>query len=175
MLSVVGKREEPAIAQRAHRRQAEREASLRACLDPSETVAGHHGGVMVTDRRMLFAWRGWPDGWHTDAISFGEITRWAVGRRHDGRPLLRIEHPTHVRVERVAAHHFLRFAWGNAEAEVIHNDVTLAFKSERDPTFRALLERVQTTKAPRGGDFVVALQGTRADRKGGSHAYLRPR
>ncbi|GEM_PF-5443013 len=64
---------------------------------------------MVTDHRLQFAWD-LPSGWHSDAISFEEITGWSLGRRHDGRPMLRLEHPTHIRPERVAAHHVHRCA-----------------------------------------------------------------
>jgi hypothetical protein len=154
------------IARRAHRRRAEREALLRASLNPGEAVLAHHAAVMVTDRRVLFAWNVQPFGWHSDAISFEEIRSWALGQRHDERPLLRIAHPTHVRMQRVPAHRFLRFAWGNASAEVPHDDVTLTFTSKRDPSFRALFERVLHLDVPRGDDFVVALPRTREERKG---------
>jgi hypothetical protein len=96
---------------------------LRASLDSRETVVAHEAAVMVTDGRVLFAWDAQPVGFHSDAISFEEITRWSLGRLHDERPLLRIEHPTHVRMERVAAHSVLWFSWGDAEAEVPHQDL----------------------------------------------------
>jgi len=159
------------IARRAHRRQAEREMLLRASLNPGEAVLAHHAAVMVTDRRVLFAWIVQPFSWHADAIPFEEIRGWALGQRHDERPLLRIAHPTHVRMERVPAHRFLRFAWGNASAEAPHDDVTLTFTSKRDPSFRALFERLLHLDVPRGDDFVVALPGTREERKG-SRVYL---
>jgi hypothetical protein len=168
-------RKEPDIARRAHRRRAEREAFLRARLVPDETVVAQRRGVVVTDRRVLFAWEGYPFGWRSDAVGFQEVTRWSVGRRHDERPLLRLEHPPHLRPERVAAHHFLWFAWGDTEAEVPHDDVTLAFGSARDEAFRATFDRLQHMNIPRGEDFLISLPGTREERTRGSQAYLRRR
>ena len=86
---------------------------------------------MVTDHRLLFAWH-LTSGWHVDAISFDEITGWFLGRQHDERPMLRLQHPTHLRTEHVAAHRFLWFSWGNAEAGLPHDDITLTFASKRD-------------------------------------------
>ena len=166
-------RREPDIARRAHRRQGEREAFLQARLLPDETLVAQRRGVMVTDRRVLFAWEGYRSGWRCDAVGFQEVTHWSVGRRHDERPLLPLEHPPHLRPERVAAHHFLWFAWGDTEAEVPYDDVTLAFGSARDEAFQAVVARLENTDVPRGEDFVVSLPGTREERTRGSKAYLR--
>jgi hypothetical protein len=140
-------------------------------------VVAHHGAVMVTDRRVLFAWElhRASEGPRSfcDAIAFEEVTRWSLGRIHDERPLLHLEHPTHVRTERVPAHSLLWFHWGNAEAEVLHHDVTLAFGGKRDEAFRAIFARLQHLNIPRGEDFLVALPGTREERTRGSRAYLR--
>lgn len=57
--------------------------------------------------------------------------------------MLRLEHPTHIRPERVAAHHVLGFSWGNAEAGVPHDDITLTFAGKRDRAFLAALNRLQ--------------------------------
>jgi hypothetical protein len=165
-------RKEPDIARRAHRRRAEWEAFLRARLLPDETVVAQRRGVVVTDRRVLFAWEGYPSSWRSDAVGFQEVTRWSVGRRHDERPLLRLEHPPHLRPEQVAAHHFLWFAWGDTEAEVPHDHVTLAFGSSRDEAFQAVIARLDKTDIPRGEDFLVSLPGTREERTRGSQAYL---
>jgi hypothetical protein len=78
--------------------------------------------------------------------------------------------PTHLRTEQVAAHHFLWFAWGNAEAQVPHDDITLAFGTERDEAFRATFNRLQHMNTPRRADFVVMLPGTREERTSGSVA-----
>jgi len=164
---------EAGIAQRAHERNAEVAAFLTAQLLPGETViAVQREGLMVTDRRVLFPWPGYPSGWHSDAVAFEEVTRWSLGHRHDERPLLRLEHPTHFRTELVAAHHFLWFARGNAEAQVPHDEITLAFGTERDEAFRATFNRLRDTDAPRGGDFVVMLPGSREERTRGSKAAL---
>ena len=166
-------RKEPDIARRAHRRRAEREAFLRTRFLPDETVVAQSRGVVVTDRRVLFAWEGYRSAWRSDAVAFQEVTRWSVGRRHDERPLLRLEHPPHLRPERVAAHHFLWFAWGDTEAEVPHDDVTLAFGSARDEAFQAVIARLEKTDVPRGEDFVISPPGTREERTRGSRAYTR--
>jgi hypothetical protein len=68
--------------------------------------------------------------------------------------LLRLEHPPHLRIERVAAHRFLWFAWGNAEAAVPRDETTLAFGTNRDQAFRALFHRLERN-TPREEDFVV--------------------
>ena len=163
------------IAQRAHRRQARREAFLRSRLEAGERVIAHQGAVMVTDHRIVFAWERHVggSGWHSDAVAFDEIIRWSLGRRHDQRPLLRLQHPTHARSERVAAHRVLWFSWGNAEAEVPHDDITLAFGSDRDQAFQATLDRLKQMNLPRGEDFIVALAGTREERTRGSRALYR--
>ena len=165
---------ESQIARRAHQRRAQREAFLRAQLEPGERVVAHHGAVMVTDRRVLFAWNlhrapGAPS-WFFDGIAFEEVARWSLGHRHDERPLLHLEHPTHVRIERVPAHTLLWFQWGNAEAEVPHDNVTLAFGGKRDEAFRATVNRLQHMNTPRGEDFLVAIPGTREERTRGSRA-----
>jgi len=140
-------------------------------------VVAHRGAVMVTDRRVLFAWElhraDEGRSWFCDAIAFEEVARWSLGHRHDQRPLLRVEHPTHLRTERVPAHNLLWFHWGNAEAEVPHDDVTLAFGSGRDEAFRAIFTRLQHMNIPRGEDFLVAPPGTREERTRGSLLYTR--
>ena len=73
----------------------------------------------------------------------------------------------------MAAHHFLWFAWGDTEAEVPHDDVTLAFGNARDAAFQAVTARLEKAHVPRGEDFVVSLPGTREERTRGSRAYLR--
>jgi hypothetical protein len=166
-------RKEPDIARRAHRRRADREAFLRARLLPDETVVAQRHGVVVTDRRVLFAWEGYPSSWRSDGVGFQEVTRWSLGRRHDERPLLRIEHPPHLRPEQVAAHHFLWFAWGDTEAEVPHDDVTLAFGSPRDEAFQAVIARLEKSDVPRGEDFVISPPGAREERTRGSRAHTR--
>ena len=175
MLGIVDTNDvEPHIARRAPQRDAEMAAFLSTKLLPDETVvAVQRRGAMVTDRRVLFAWPGYPSGWRFDAVVFKDVIHWSLGHRHDKRPLIRLKHPTHVRTERVAAHHFLWFAWGNAEAQVPHDDITLAFGTERDEAFRATLERLQHMNIPRGEDFVVSLPGTREERTRGSEALTR--
>jgi len=169
--------QESHIARGAYQRRAQREAFLRAQLEAGEMVVAHHRAVMVTDRRVLFAWElhRAQEGasWFCDAIAFEEVARWSLGHRHDERPLLRLEHPTHLRTERVPANNLLWFHWGNAEAEVPHDDITLAFGSGRDEAFQAVFTRLQHMNIPRAEDFVVALPGTREERTRSSLLYTR--
>lgn len=127
---------------------------------------------MATDRRVLVAWSlsrtREESGWFCDAIGFEEITRWSVGRRHDERPMLRLEHPTHLRTERVPAHNVLCFHWGNAEADRPHNDITLSFRSDRDEVFKAIYERLRDMNLARGEDFRIRPPGSRGERKRGA-------
>jgi hypothetical protein len=157
------------------RRCGERDAYLLAQLEPKETVVAT-GQALVTDRRVLFAWRvglrPGPRDWTHDALTFQEITRWTVGRRHDHRPVLQLEHPTHVRVEHTIAHRFLWFGWGNAEREVPHGATTFYFSSRRDPVFRAMKGRLELSKAAQGDPFVETLPGTREERVRGSRGVL---
>lgn len=192
----------PADSRRARRRrrrearevgrqvEAQREAHLRDQLGPGERVAAYQRGhlldssratfvgIMLTDHRVLFAWDLWktPDerAWFSDAIPLDEVSRWSVGHRHDGRPMVRLDHPAHLRREQVTAHNVLWFHWGNALRDVSHDGVTFAFSSGRDPVFRAIRERLRSLPIPAGGDFREDLGGTRRTRTAGSVVYLRP-
>jgi hypothetical protein len=164
---------EPGVAERAHRRQEERWAALRGDLRADEQVVAR-GPIVVTDRRVLFAWND-GFGWRSDAVAFEEARRWALGRRHDGRPVVRIEHPTHERMEQVRERRVVGPSWENTEASVPHEDVTLCFRAKRDPTLIALLQQLSGRDVPRGNDFVVALPKSGEERTKPSRAYFRRR
>jgi hypothetical protein len=155
--------------QARRRRNAERDAYLRAQLEAGEFEVAHGHQALVTSRRILFAWRlNWPPHereWTHDAIGFGEISAWAMGRRHDARPLVRLEHPAHVRLEWVPAHHLLWFRWGNKEAGVSHGETTLSFSSDRDPVLVAVRGRLEQGHTPQAAPFLVAFPGTREERR----------
>jgi len=168
-------------------RNEQRDAYLRGQIEPGETilavgpirpVSDHPDATqaLITDRRILFGWRlHWPPHageWTHDALAFEEITRWSKGRRHDHRPMLRVEHPTHRRLEWAPAHRFLWFRWGNATAEISHQETTFSFASRRDPVFRATSERLELVDPPQGEPFVEVLPGTREERLGGSRRML---
>jgi hypothetical protein len=164
--------------ERWKRRKIERLHSLRAQLEGPERVSASNGRVLVTDRRIIFAdylYRyGHPIRDETrDAIAFDEIRAWAVGRRHDERPLIRLEHEPHVRVEWVPAHRFLRFRWGNATGPVTHGESTLSFNRRSDPALRAIAVRLEADAVPRGDNFVITLKGTREERGGSAVLYGR--
>lgn len=149
-----------------------RDAYLRAQVEPGETIvaAGREG--LVTDRRVLFCWRlNWPPHvgeWTHDALAFDETTRWSEGRRHDDRPQIRVEHPSHRRLEWVPAHRFLWFRWGNTTGEISHEETTFSFASRRDPVYRAMKERLELANATQGEPFAEMLPGTREERLGRS-------
>lgn len=146
----------------------ERDAYLRGQIEPGETILAIGPQALVTDRCILLGWRlQWPPHageWTHDALAFEEISRWSKGRRHDHRPLLRVEHPAHRRLEWAPAHRFLWFCWGNATAEISHQETTFSFASRRDPVFRAMSERLELAGAPQGEPFVEVLPGTRGER-----------
>jgi len=125
----------------------------------------------------LFAWRlNWPPhvgGWTHDALTFTEITRWTLGCEHDGRPLMRLEHPPHRRLEWGPAHRFLWFRWGNRTVEGSHGRTAFSFRNRRDPVLLALSERLSRTDAARGEPFVVRPAGTRKDRMAGAYSEYR--
>lgn len=97
--------------ERRNRRRAERDAFLEAQLEPGELVVTRiEDRPLVTDRRILMAHQlMYPPRrgeWVCKSLAFDQITRWALGRRHDHRPILRLEHTPHARIERVPRHHF---------------------------------------------------------------------
>jgi hypothetical protein len=148
----------------------QRDTYLRAQIESGETILAVGPQAVVTDHRVLFGWQlNWPPHareWTHDALAFDEITRWSEGRRHDDRPLLRLEHPSHQRLEWVPAHRLLWFRWGNATGEISHEETTFAFSSRRDRIYRAMKERLELSGAARGDPFVETLPGTRAERLG---------
>jgi hypothetical protein len=89
-----------------------------------------------------------------------------MGRKHDQRPLLRLQHSPHVRIEQVIAHRFLWARWGNAERPVTHEETTFSFSRRRDPVFRAIRGRLELTRARQGEPFVEAVLGAREERLG---------
>jgi len=146
----------------------QRDAYLRAQIEPGETVLAAGRQALVTDRRILFGGRlDWPPHageWTHDALAFQEIIGWSQGRRHDDRPLLRLEHPPHRRLEWGPAHRFLWFRWGNATVEVSHRETTFSFASRRDPIFRAMKQRLELAGLSQKESFVEDLPGTREER-----------
>ena len=161
--------------ERLKQRNVERADSLRAQVVPNETIVAANGHVLVTNRRIVFAIRLYTTRVHDetrDAISFDEITRWAIGQFHDERPLLRLEHAPHVRVEWVA-HRLLWHRWGKKARNVMYRESTIPFNRRRDPALRAIVARLEADAAPRGDDFVITLSGTRKERRGAVVLYER--
>jgi hypothetical protein len=100
--------------ERRKRWLTERDAFLEAQLEPGEVVVARSGDhPLVTDRRILMARQlSYPPRrgeWVCSPLAFGEITLWTIGRQHDLRPLLRLEHLPHARIQHVPEHRFLWF------------------------------------------------------------------
>src|SRR5204863_3064784 len=107
-----------------------------------------------------------------DSLRFDEISLWSEGRRHDERPLLRLEHASHVRLEWVPGHRFLWFRWGNATGEVAHHETRFEFAGRRDPVFGAMRDLLGVSGAVQGEPFQETLPGTREERLGETTATL---
>jgi hypothetical protein len=157
-----------------------RDRALRSQLEPDERVIAAGPNVLLTDQRIVFTSLLRGDRVTTqrdtrDSLAFDELTGWAPGKWHDGRPLLCLEHVPHTRIERIPAHRFLWFRWGNATGPVVHRQTTLPFNRDSDPELLALVERLRTQRIPEREPFEVRLPGTRAERLGPSVAYLERR
>jgi hypothetical protein len=172
------RRDRQAHLTRLEQRWAAREAFLKAQLEPNEAILARSGGhPLVTDRRIVWARQlDYPPRageWVCDSLAFPEITKWTLGRRHDGRPLMRLEHAPVQRIERVPAHHFLRFEWGNVEAPVTRDTTLFGFSRASDPVLIALILSLEQASTPQGEPFVVRPAGTREERMGGSARFYR--
>jgi hypothetical protein len=157
-----------ARGQRAKRRRAQRAAALRGMLQPGEVPVVTTDHVLLTARRVIFAESADMNGGvrqeTPDALAFDEIEGWARGERHDQRPLVRLDHVPHERVERVFAHRFLWFRWGNAWAPVTRRTTVLRFNSIRDTALAALTQRLRADGVPQGTSFVILPYGWGKDR-----------
>ncbi|MEW6060125.1 MAG: hypothetical protein AB1551_08325 [Actinomycetota bacterium] len=155
---------------RRERRRAERNAFLEAQLEPGElVVARSRDYPLVTDRRILQAHqlshpphRG---EWVCSSLAFDQITEWTLGRRHDNRPVLRLEHAPHARMEHVPQHHFLWFRWGDAERPVARTRTTLEFGRATNPVLVAICQSLERAGVHRGEPFAIRPAGTREERK----------
>jgi hypothetical protein len=156
---------------RLERRREDKEAFLQAQLEPNEVIlARSDDQPLVTDRRILWARQlQYPPRigeWVCDSLAFPQIKKWTFGRRHDGRPIMRLEHLPVQRIERVPAHHLLWFAWGNAEASVTHDATLLGFARVSSPVLIALIRSLERASVTQGESFVVRPAGTREERMG---------
>lgn len=163
--------------ERLRRRNEERVRSLHAEVEADERVVATGSHVLVTDRRIIFRDLNLYESRHTnrrttDALRFDEITGWALGRRHDERPLLHLRHGPHVRVEWVP-HRLLWHRWDRKARTVTFRESTLPFNRRRDPALREIVARLEADEGPRGKDFVITLGGTREERGGSAVLYWR--
>jgi len=157
----------------AHRRgerfRRERDSFLETQLEAGERiVARSHDHPIITDRRILSARQLFAPPrrgeWICDALSFVQITGYALGRRHDQRPLIRLEHRSIERIEHVPEHRFLWFEWGDAEAPVPHETTLLGFGKDSDPVFVALRNALERAGITQLESFGVWPEGTREER-----------
>src|SRR5512132_506869 len=163
------RRRNRAARERGERFRRERVRFLEDQLEPGERiVAQSRGHPIITDRRMLWARRlsaAPRDGeWVCDALAFDQITAYALGRRHDQRPLIRLEHRSIERTEHIPAHRFLWFQWGDADGPVPHDTTLLGFGKGSDPVLVALRETLERAPVVQLESFVIRPEGTRQER-----------
>lgn len=136
---------------RLERRRADRDAFLRAQLEPDEVILARSGDhPFVTDRRVLSARRRYQppgtDEWVCDSLAFSQITGWALGRQHDGRPIIRLEHAP-VR-----------------QGPVPRDTTQLRFDRVSNPVFIALRKALEQSPAAQRESFVLQPDGSREER-----------
>jgi hypothetical protein len=163
------RRRNRAARERGERLRNERVRFLETQLEPGERiVAQSHRQPLITDRRILWTRRlsaaPRDGGWVCDALPFDEITGYAIGRRHDQRPLIRLEHRSIERTEHISAHRFLWFQWGDTDGPVPHEKTLLGFGRDSDPVFVALRETLQRSPVVQLEPFVIRPDGTRQER-----------
>ena len=147
----------------------ERDAFLESQLELGEVVlARSDRHPLVTDRRILWARRLYSPpraaGWDYGSLYFSQITRWTLGSRHDGRPLIELEHAPVPRLEHAPAHRLLWFEWGDIEVPALQTTTSLEFARTSSPVFVALRDALMRASIPQGDPFVVRPQGTREER-----------
>jgi hypothetical protein len=160
------------------RRTAERDAFLGSSLETGERVVARISNhPLVTDRRIIDAKRQGqrprPDEWVLDAVMFSEVTGRRHGRLHDGRPLIELEHPPHMTIDRVPPRRFLWFTWGNTEGPVTHTTTTYGFGRVSNPVFVAITGELDRRKVPQGPTFVIRPAGARTERLRNGQGLLR--
>jgi hypothetical protein len=163
------RRRNRAARERGERLRNERVRFLETQLEPGERiVAQSRGHPIITDRRILWARRlsapPRQGDWVCDALAFDEITSYAFGRRHDQRPMIRLEHRSIERTERIPAHRLLWFQWGEADGPVPHDTTLLGFGKGSDPVFVALRETLERAPVVKLEPFVIRPEGTRQER-----------
>ena len=167
------------VREHGERLRHERGRFLEDQLDPGERiVAQSRGHPIITDRRILWARRlsapPRQGEWVCDALGFDQITGYALGRRHDQRPLIRLEHRSIERTEHIPAHRFLWFQWGDADGPVPHQTTRLGFGRDSDPVFVALREMLEQGQVVQLEPFVIRPEGTRQERIGPNMPFERP-
>ena len=153
--------------------RAERRAYVANLLADGERIGVEgRSPAAVTDTRIIVARTlvvpPRQGEWTHDSLRFDEIATWRLGRTHDERPIIELEHPVHMRIEHVPAHHFLWWRWGNAEAPIPHTTTRFRFSSDHDPLFGAVALGLMAASVPEGDPFREHPVGTRAERLGGS-------
>jgi hypothetical protein len=148
----------------------ERDTFLQSQLEPDEVVlARRRRGSFLTDRRILsarqFSTPPRAGEWLIDSLPFSQITRWASGRQHDGRPIIRLEHEPVMRIAHAPAHRFLWFERGNAEVLLPQTATTIEFPRASDRFFVAVRNALERAAVPQSEGFVVRLEGTREERR----------
>lgn len=179
--------DEPSHAEwRRHRQRAiearrrwldERDAVLESSLEAGErVVVRRRAHPLVTDLRIIHArqLRLAPriGDWILDPLPFDEITRWASGAQHDGRPILRLEHHPRTTADRVPGRTFLWFKWGDALGLVVRTTTSFGFGRGSNPVLVAIRAELERREIPQGPRFVIRPAGTREERMASSRSVL---
>jgi hypothetical protein len=138
-------------------------------LGPDIGSGGGWTFIVVTDKRVLFAQWASPGKRHEE-IALDEVNRWASGTQYNCEALV-LTHPPKTKRRRVAAHRFLWFAWGNAEADVKSSQTIFRFSRTDTEVSKALhsaLSARGVTHEP-----LHFEERPRRERIRGSHAVLR--
>ena len=170
------------------RARRECEERLRALVPSSEEVIavgtaeeidslkgniGSGGGrtfIVLTSARILFAYWGWTEV-DPDELLLDEVTHFVHGTQYNCYAIA-LDHSSQKRLERVPAHRFLWFRWGNARAERSRSQTI--FRFSRPGTKLAQALRAELSKRQVPDEVITFVERSRNQRLAGSTTVLRP-
>lgn len=128
---------------------------------------GHRRFLVVTMQRLLVT--DWSRSGADEEIVFDELGKWADGTQYH-RYVVTLTHPSMTRNERVPAHRFLWFEWGDAYEPRSRSTTTLRF-SHRD-TAAATALRLALQAGGASHEALALKEVSREERTRGSHMVL---
>ena len=134
-----------------------------------ESVLAQNRSAFVSDRRVVEAVR-LERRWNERAVPFHEVTGWAPGTEHDGRPFVLLHHAPIVRLGWVPGRRFLWWRWGRGVRMVPWDSIEFSFSRSKDPVYAALVEALEIRALPERPRIERRPEGTRAERTKHSHA-----